>query len=656
MERMDTQNERSTHAGDEPTTDAGFLLEECINGIGDAVLFAVDREYRYLYFNVHYERLLDIAYGTAPVCGASLLETIRNDEDRRKNKSNIDLALSGTAHVVVEEYGTGVRNFFEIRYTPIRSAAHDVIGVTVMAVNINDRLAAGKALLVSEERFNAFMDASPAIAWVTDMDGHLQYVNKAWESAYGLTRDEVKGKTAFECFPADVAVQLRKADLDVKINTDHHHMQESHFTIGEKQYHWESYKFQFRTSGGQHLLGGIGIDVSSRKRAEESLAESRKELAEHAMKLEYAMQTAHMAWWEMDVATGAVTFNESKVRMLGYQPEQFTHYRDFTTLLHPADYDPVMQAMRAHLDGITDSYEADYRILSKVGGYLWFRDSGRVTSRDAHGAPMKVTGIVIDITESKRQDQEQRDLERQLIHAQRMQSMITLASGVAHDFNTIFSVITSNADILLSTHDDGERRRRRLDAIIKASERGRNVVRQLQAVAGKSEIQHLPVDVNGVILDLSELLEATFPRSIVVEKVLAQNLPSIAGDFNQLHQALLNLSLNARDAMPDGGTIGFATAVIPGADLRHRFPRADAVCYVVASVKDNGCGMDEATQKRIFDPFFTTKGNDQAMGLGLSVTHGIVEGHKGFVDVISAPGAGSNFVLYLPCDENECPV
>jgi PAS domain S-box-containing protein len=255
-------------------------------------------------------------------------------------------------------------------------------------------------------------------------------------------------------------------------------------------------------------------------------------------------------------------------------------------------------------------------------------------------------GLYVDISERKR-------LQSQLFHAQRMESIGTLAGGIAHDFNNILGIVMGHASLLRRMSSNQRMVVESSDAIDKAAHRGAGVVKQLLTFARKSEVVIQPLLVNTVIAEIVKLLRETFPRTITITANLDKNLPLIDGDPNQMHQVLLNFCVNARDAMPEGGTLTLKTTTVSGERVRERWSRADAQKYVVLSVSDTGTGMDEATQARIFEPFFTTKDRDKGTGLGLAVVFGIIESHSGFIDVESEQGAGATFTLYFPAKNDD---
>ncbi len=266
---------------------------------------------------------------------------------------------------------------------------------------------------------------------------------------------------------------------------------------------------------------------------------------------------------------------------------------------------------------------------------------------DYRGKPA-ILVIARDVTE-------QRMLQRQLIEAQKIQSLGTLAGGIAHDFNNILGIIMGFASLSEVAAVDGTKIRGHLDAIKTASERGAALVQQILTFARKKDVQLVTLDINQVIRELEVLLRETFPKTISVELELDGSIPAIAGDKTQLHQALLNLFVNARDAMTQGGNIVIRTDVQNADSVRFHFPQASAASYVQVSVADNGEGIGESVLERIFDPFFTTKEIGKGTGLGLAVVYGIVSGHRGHIRVESKVGKGTTVTMLFPALELSSP-
>lgn len=235
------------------------------------------------------------------------------------------------------------------------------------------------------------------------------------------------------------------------------------------------------------------------------------------------------------------------------------------------------------------------------------------------------------------------ELQDQLLQAQKMESIGTLAGGIAHDFNNILNLILGYATAIERDAGDSAKLSKSIDVTKDAVKRGASLVQQLLTMVRKTDIVFDQVELNALLEKLQPLLRETFPKTIDISLELAAGLPPGMADANQLNQVMLNLCVNARDAMPDGGKLILATGMDKGTELRGRFQDALESEYLSISVTDTGVGIDEATQSRIFEPFFSTKELGQGTGLGLSVVYGIISNHTGVVDVASAPGRGSTF-------------
>jgi signal transduction histidine kinase/ActR/RegA family two-component response regulator len=238
--------------------------------------------------------------------------------------------------------------------------------------------------------------------------------------------------------------------------------------------------------------------------------------------------------------------------------------------------------------------------------------------------------------------EEQKRLEEQLRQAQKLESIGTLAAGVAHDFNNVLNIIKGYASLLADRSDTAESVR----IIDEAVERGASTVRQLLILSRKSEAALVPTSLNDLVAELARLVVQTFPKTIDIELEFGDGLSPTLADANQIRQVLLNLSLNARDAMPGGGRLAFRTKIAEAA--RPDSGGAAKQTYFVIEVADTGKGMDESVRRRIFEPFFTTKQTGEGTGLGLAIAYGVVQNHGGFIDVESRVGKGTTFRIYLP--------
>jgi len=245
--------------------------------------------------------------------------------------------------------------------------------------------------------------------------------------------------------------------------------------------------------------------------------------------------------------------------------------------------------------------------------------------------------------------EERHKLQEQLLHAQKMESMGTMAGGIAHDFNNILNIIQGYASLLQGYGAHNKEIAESLSVIHKSVQRGSTLVQQLLTLARKTTTDFNPVNTNNLIEELIALISQTFPKTIALSTTLESHLPPITADENQIEQALLNLCVNARDAMPEGGKLSIKTYSMDGAALPGCDSAKDGL-RVCIEVSDTGTGMDESIRKRIFEPFFTTKDVDKGTGLGLSVVYGIVQSHGGFINVESKPGAGTCFRIYLPAN------
>lgn len=263
-------------------------------------------------------------------------------------------------------------------------------------------------------------------------------------------------------------------------------------------------------------------------------------------------------------------------------------------------------------------------------------------------SPITVNEVVSGFVCLGRDIRERKKLEEDLRQAQKLESLGTLAGGIAHDFNNILQIIQLNNSVLKKNNLQLEKVAKSVELNDRAIQRGASLVKQLLTFARKADVQFEVVDINEILKDLVKMLSETFPKTISFKLSLDSKLCLLTADSNQLHQVFLNLAINSRDAMPNGGTISISTKTIKGEIIQKQFKNVYDGEYVCIVFSDNGSGMDESTSKHIFEPFFTTKEKGKGTGLGLPVVYGIINSHHGFIDFESKPSAGTSFNIYLP--------
>ncbi|NLH47189.1 MAG: PAS domain S-box protein [Myxococcales bacterium] len=333
----------------------------------------------------------------------------------------------------------------------------------------------------------------------------------------------------------------------------------------------------------------------------------------------------------------------------GYPPEEFQQF-DFDAwreMVHPDDLEDVLAEL-AEAQQNSRELRVVYRFRRRDGVYLHIESRGTFL-KDETGKPYRLLGAMKDITEIVKAQEEKRQFEEQLRQAQKMDSIGKLAGGIAHDFNNILTGITGYAEIILGSVSRQDPIYNDLSEIKKAADRASALTAQLLAFSRKQIIDPKIIDLNELVANSTRMIERLIGEDISLLFRPAPDLGFVRTDPSQIEQILINLAVNARDAMPGGGKLVIETANrIIDEEFCRRHIDVKAGDYVMLGVTDNGCGMSEEVQARLFEPFFTTKGIGKGTGLGLSTVYGIVKQNEGFIDVASRPGKGSSFKIYLP--------
>jgi PAS domain S-box-containing protein len=382
----------------------------------------------------------------------------------------------------------------------------------------------------------------------------------------------------------------------------------------------------------------VAADITERERITASLHDNEE-------RLRYTLSAARIGIWQMDVATGRFEWSEAMAQLFGMEASALPAGRGAALdLVHPEDRDAVAASLiRDPAD--RREHEIGFRALQRDGSYRWFVGRSRQVT-DASGV-LRLVGVLIDVTE-------QRTLEEQLRQSQKMDAIGKLAGGVAHDFNNLLTAILGFGQLLLEDLAPADPRREQMEAILKAAARAADLTSQLLAFSRQQLLQPVIVDVNAAVRETTVLLRRLIGENIQLEVVPSAATAQVRADASQLQQILMNLSINARDAMREGGRLTIEVAIVNLDESyggQHFEVRPGA--YVMIAVTDTGAGMTDVVRARLFEPFFTTKRRGEGTGLGLATVYGAVKQAGGYIWVYSEPGSGSTFKVYLPRVDGE---
>ncbi|HEY85881.1 MAG TPA: response regulator [Chloroflexi bacterium] len=375
-------------------------------------------------------------------------------------------------------------------------------------------------------------------------------------------------------------------------------------------------------------------EIVERKKIETSLRKSEARLAE-------AQRIAHLGNWEWNIPTGKLHWSDEVYRIFGVSPQEFdATYQTFIQSIHPDDRDFVEKSIDAALNE-KQPYNIECRIPRPSGEQRMVHAQAEITFTEA-GQPVQMIGTIQDITEAKQ-------LEDQLHHSKKMEAIGRLAGGIAHDFNNLLTAILGYSQFLINDLDKNSPLRQDAEMIKQAGERAAALTRQLLTFSRKQPLQPQIISLNHIVTNVEKMLQRLLNENIELLTILEPELGQAEADPGQIEQVILNLAINARDAMPQGGKLIIETGntYLDEAYVRQHID-VEAGSYVELTVSDTGIGIDAKTQSHIFEPFFTTKSEGKGTGLGLATVHGIVKQSKGHIKVYSEPNYGATFKIYLP--------
>jgi two-component system, cell cycle sensor histidine kinase and response regulator CckA len=484
----------------------------------------------------------------------------------------------------------------------------------------------------TEGRYRLLLGAAPDAIVVTDRNDRVVMFNEAAERLVGSSSAEVLGQ------PVSSVIDVERARAEAATGSGPgpgiRRPIELEARRADGRPFWAEATVADLGLGHEQGTTVIFRDVSERHAAQNALRESQEQLA-------FALEAGRMGTWDWQMREGTIRWSESLELIVGIPRGSFGGtYEAFAELVHPDDRPALRQALE-RATATDGEYVAECRMGPPGRQTVQMVTQGRVV-RDTFGEPVRLVGVALDVTA-------RRELEGQLRHAQKMESVGRLAGGIAHDFNNLLTAITGHGDLLAQSLPPADPLQADIAAINAAAARAATLTRQLLAYGRQSLMRPEPVDLNAVVSDIEPMIRRLIGEDMELRTELAPDLGWVQADAGQLDQVILNLVVNARDALSSGGSIVLSTANVElgAADLVDH-PDAREGQYVSIAVGDNGAGIDDATLGRIFEPYFTTKDRGRGTGLGLATVLGIVEQSGGHVDVDSAVGEGTTFRVFLP--------
>ena len=624
LKKFHTENEQQARA-----------FDKLLSSISD-MTFSFDREFRFRYAN---KPVLDL-YGKKfeELMGKNFCDLNYPAEITDKIRQNIQRVFDTGESVTDETHfpdAAGEIGFYEYIFNPVVSAAGNVELVVGSSRDITERKRTEHLLHESEEKYRNIVETASEGIWLIDLTAHTAYVNRQMAEMLGYTVDEMIGQPIFD-FLFEDDFQLAKLQMEKGSQGG---SGAGEFRLRHKD--GSEIFVHFSASATKNQAGEItgflamNADITKRKIAEKLLLHTE---ANYRNLVESSPAIVYLAEPSPPFSTIYVSPN---IIRFGYTSEEwFSDPNMWISLIHKEDRERVLRttetAMRQGLD--TD---LEYRIVSRDGAEYWLHDKGRFVTDD-QGNRLGWQGVMLDISETK-------TLEEQLRQSQKLESVGLLAGGIAHDFNNMLTVINGYSDLVLRRLKEDDPLRRNIEEIKKAGQRSASLTHQLLAFSRRQVLQPVLLDLNEVVTDTIKMLRHLIGEDINLTTALSHRVGQVMVDPGQFSQIIMNLAINARDAMPRGGKLTIETANV-FLDSAYARQHVDVLpgAYILLAVSDNGCGMSDEIKQHIFDPFFTTKEVGQGTGLGLATVYGIVKQSGGSIEVYSEERVGTTFKIYLP--------
>jgi PAS domain S-box-containing protein len=529
---------------------------------------------------------------------------------------------------------------------PVRSPEGRIEQIMVMLQDLSNLAVlrrSEEAMRTKEQRFRLIFEQAGAGMVTYRADGSFLQVNPTFCTMLGYTESELLRERVARLIHFQDQARVKRAMADVEKKRRRTVEMEHRFVRRDGTPLWchVTSVWQFDESNEPTYCVALVQDISERKEAEQALEQSQKRYQE-------LVHTIDGIVWESDASAFRFMFvSKQAERILGFPVERWvTQPRFWRNHIHTDDLKHVKKALAVAVKD-QRGIELEYRMVADDGRTVWIRDTLSLVFQD--GEVVKLRGLMMDVTERKQAEEALRHSEEQLRQSQKMEAIGRLAGGIAHDFNNLLTAITGYGDLLLKGLGEKHKLRREAQEISKAAERAAALTGQLLAFSRQQVLQPKVLDLNVVVSEMEMMLRRLIGEQIVLDARVAGERCAVRADPGQLNQVVLNLAVNARDAMPEGGKLSIVTehASLDEAACAV-FPGVSPGRYVRLAVSDTGTGMNEATKARLFEPFFTTKEQGKGTGLGLSTVYGIVRQSGGHISVDSMPGHGTTFTILLP--------
>ncbi|MBD3275745.1 MAG: PAS domain S-box protein, partial [Candidatus Marinimicrobia bacterium] len=509
--------------------------------------------------------------------------------------------------------------------------------IRMYVIDITESKNREKALLESEEKFRNVVESLGEGLLITDFDDEIQFVNSAMCKITGYTEDELLGAQGFELLLDQDKWKTLK-DRHERRKKGNDEVYEIPLKKKDGSYFWALVHASPFTDIHGDVIGTLGAitDISDRKSAENALRESRKSL-------EQLVENMQEGIYRISLDGEIIFVNEALAKMHGVESAEDLIGQNVKEFTDESNY-PREEFMRDLMKyGVVRNYQATWRNYQDEKRYTI---ENAILVRDDDDDVKHYEGTVMDVTEQK-------NLQEQLLQAQKMEAIGRLAGGVAHDFNNILTIILGYSRLMLGSFDTSNEYYDKIRQIEEAGERAESLVRQLLSFSRKQSASPKVLNVNKLVQNMEKMLRRLLPENKILVTGLSESIGNVKADPAHIEQVIMNLVVNARDAIKSDGHITLESIGVDiGGAEEASFTEIEPGEYVRISVSDDGIGMSPDVVQHIFEPFFTTKKEGEGTGLGLSTVYGIIKQNNGYIHVYSEPGNGTTFHVYLPVTQS----